>query len=107
MTMIEAEGLRKSFGKVRAVRSVDLTVPEGTICALLGPNGAGKTTVVRVLCTLTKQDGGTARVGQPELLEQLGGPGPRPPPAELPHQPENEQVLPAAQVIVDGRVLSG
>ena len=70
MTMIEAEGLRKSFGKVRAVRSVDLTVPEGTICALLGPNGAGKTTVVRVLCTLTKPDGGTARVAGHDVVSE-------------------------------------
>ena len=70
MTMIEAEGLRKSFGKVRAVRSVDLTVLEGTICALLGPNGAGKTTVVRVLCTLTKPDGGTARVAGHDVVSE-------------------------------------
>ena len=70
MTMIEAEGLRKSFGKVRAVRSVDLTVPEGTICALLGPNGAGKTTVVRMLCTLTKPDGGTARVAGHDVASE-------------------------------------
>jgi ABC-2 type transport system ATP-binding protein len=70
MTMIEAEGLRKFFGKVRAVRSVDLTVPQGTICALLGPNGAGKTTVVRMLCTLTKPDGGTARVAGYDVVSE-------------------------------------
>jgi ABC-2 type transport system ATP-binding protein len=62
MMAIEAEGLRKSFGKVHALRGVDLAVPEGNICALLGPNGAGKTTAVRVLATLSKPDGGTARV---------------------------------------------
>jgi ABC-2 type transport system ATP-binding protein len=68
--MIETEGLRKSFGKVQAVRSVDLAVPEGTICALLGPNGAGKTTVVRVLCTLTRPDGGTARVASCDVVRE-------------------------------------
>jgi ABC-2 type transport system ATP-binding protein len=62
MMAIETEGLRKSFGQVRALRGVDLTVPGGSVCALLGPNGAGKTTVVRVLATLTRPDGGTARV---------------------------------------------
>ena len=46
MIAIEAEGLRKSFGKVQALRGLDLAVPEGGVCALLGPNGAGKTTVV-------------------------------------------------------------
>jgi ABC-2 type transport system ATP-binding protein len=70
MTMVETEGLRKSFGKVQAVRCVDLTVPEGTICALLGPNGAGKTTVVRVLCTLTRPDGGTARVAGHDVVSE-------------------------------------
>ena len=62
MMAIEAEGLRKSFGKVKALRGVDLAVPQGSVCALLGPNGAGKTTAVRVLATLTRPDGGTARV---------------------------------------------
>ncbi len=70
MTMIEAEGLRKSFGAVQALRGVDLAVPEGTVCALLGPNGAGKTTVVRVLATLTKPDGGTARVAGHDVLRE-------------------------------------
>src|SRR5580693_8381212 len=54
--MVEAEGLRKSFGEVHALRGVDLAVPEGTICALLGPNGAGKTTAVRILATLTGRE---------------------------------------------------
>jgi ABC-2 type transport system ATP-binding protein len=62
MMAIEATGLRKAFGRVEALRGVDLGVPEGGICALLGPNGAGKTTAVRVLATLTRPDGGIARV---------------------------------------------
>src|ERR1700727_96291 len=60
MAAIEIEGLRKSFGQVRALRGVDLAVPDGSVCALLGPNGAGKTTVVRGLATLTRPDGRTA-----------------------------------------------
>jgi ABC-2 type transport system ATP-binding protein len=70
MMAIEAEGLRKSFGKVQALRGVDLAVPEGSVCALLGPNGAGKTTAVRVLATLTKPDGGQARVAGFDVLRQ-------------------------------------
>src|ERR1700761_1552221 len=70
MMAIEAEGLRKSFGKVEALRGVDLAVPEGGVCALLGPNGAGKTTAVRVLATLTKPDGGTARVAGHDLARE-------------------------------------
>ncbi|MDT3396715.1 ATP-binding cassette domain-containing protein [Streptomyces sp. B1866] len=59
---IYAEGLVKTFGEVRALDGVDLDVPQGTVLGLLGPNGAGKTTTVRVLTTLLKPDGGTARV---------------------------------------------
>ena len=70
MTAIETEGLRKSFGQVRALRGVDLAVPDGSVCALLGPNGAGKTTVVRVLATLTRPDGGTARVAGHDVVRE-------------------------------------
>jgi ABC-2 type transport system ATP-binding protein len=59
---IEAEGLVKSYGDVRALDGVDLTVPSGTVLGLLGPNGAGKTTAVRILTTLLPADGGSARV---------------------------------------------
>ncbi|MGC7098121.1 ATP-binding cassette domain-containing protein [Amycolatopsis lurida] len=59
---IEANGLVKTFGKTRAVDGVDLAVPEGRVYGFLGPNGAGKTTTIRMLATLLKPDGGTARV---------------------------------------------
>jgi len=70
MMMIEAEGLRKSFGKVQALGGVDLAVAEGAICALLGPNGAGKTTAVHVLATLTKPDAGRARVSGHDVVRE-------------------------------------
>ena len=59
---IEVEGVVKSFGRVRALRGVDLTVRPGMLAALLGPNGAGKTTLVRILATLLRQDAGIVRV---------------------------------------------
>src|ERR1043165_563385 len=59
---IEATGLVKSYGDVRVLRGVDLSVERGSVFALLGPNGAGKTTTVRILSTLTSADGGTATV---------------------------------------------
>jgi ABC-2 type transport system ATP-binding protein len=59
---VETSGLVKIFGDNRAVDGVDLTVPAGTVYGLLGPNGAGKTTVVRMLATLLRPDGGSARV---------------------------------------------
>jgi ABC-2 type transport system ATP-binding protein len=70
MTAIETKDLRKSFGQVRALQGVNLAVADGSICALLGPNGAGKTTVVRVLATLTRPDGGTARVAGHDVVRE-------------------------------------
>jgi ABC-2 type transport system ATP-binding protein len=55
---IEVVALHKSFGKVRALRGIDLSVPRGTVLGMLGPNGAGKTTAVRVLTTLLRPDSG-------------------------------------------------
>jgi len=57
-----AQGLKKSYGKVRALRGVDLEVPRGEIFGYLGPNGAGKTTTIRCLLDLIRPDGGTVRV---------------------------------------------
>jgi ABC-2 type transport system ATP-binding protein len=59
---ILVEGLVKSFGEVRALRGIDLSVPRGTVLGVLGPNGAGKTTAVRILTTLLRPDGGRALV---------------------------------------------
>ena len=47
--IIRTEGLKKSFGKVQAVKGVDLYVEQGTVFGLLGPNGAGKTTTIESL----------------------------------------------------------
>ena len=66
---IEARGLVKRFGDLRAVDCIDLAVPRGTIFALLGPNGAGKTTLMRMLATLIRPDEGTARVMGHDVLE--------------------------------------
>jgi ABC-2 type transport system ATP-binding protein len=59
---IEASGLVKSFSGTRAVDGVDLAVGRGAVYGVLGPNGAGKTTTIRMLATLLRPDGGSARV---------------------------------------------
>ncbi len=56
---IDVRGLRKSFGDLKVVEGLDLTVAEGEICGFLGANGSGKTTTIRMLCGLLKPDGGS------------------------------------------------
>src|SRR4051812_7897560 len=65
--MIEVESLSKTFrhadGRTApAVQDVSFTAKPGEIFGLLGPNGAGKTTTLRMLCTVLRPTGGTARV---------------------------------------------
>jgi len=67
-TMIEADGLVKSYGETRALAGVSFSVPAGTVLGLLGPNGAGKTTAVRILTTLALPDAGRARVAGFDVL---------------------------------------
>ncbi|HEV3226578.1 MAG TPA: ABC transporter ATP-binding protein [Acidimicrobiales bacterium] len=59
---VEAIGLSKHFGAVRAVNDLSFVVEPGQVCGLLGPNGAGKTTTVRVLVGLTRANEGRARL---------------------------------------------
>lgn len=78
-TMIEVEGLQKSFGDVEAVAEISFRVKEGEVFGLLGPNGAGKTTAVQMLTTLLPMDGGRASVAgfdvgtQADLVRQSIG----------------------------------
>ncbi|MGH3858839.1 ATP-binding cassette domain-containing protein [Actinokineospora sp.] len=67
---IVAEGLVKTFGEVRGVDGLNLSVPRGTIFGLLGPNGAGKTTSVRLLATLSTPDSGRAFVAGIDVLRK-------------------------------------
>jgi ABC-2 type transport system ATP-binding protein len=59
---IEVAGLRKEFGRTRALDGLDLTVASGEVHGFLGPNGAGKTTTIRILLGLLRASGGTARL---------------------------------------------
>lgn len=59
---IKVENLTKSYGRVQALRGIDLEVGRGEIFGFLGPNGAGKTTTIRCLLDAIRPDGGTIRV---------------------------------------------
>ena len=62
MSAIVIENISKSFGEVKALDAVSLTVNRGELFGLIGPDGAGKTTLFRLLTTLLKPDEGTASV---------------------------------------------
>ncbi len=59
---IVARGLVKSYGRIRALRGVDLEVERGELFGFLGPNGAGKTTTIRCLLDLIRPNAGEIRV---------------------------------------------
>ncbi|RSN24207.1 ABC transporter ATP-binding protein [Streptomyces sp. WAC 05977] len=62
MNAIEIRGLRKSFGRTKALDGLDLTVRTGEVHGFLGPNGAGKTTTLRLLLGLLRADAGEMRL---------------------------------------------
>ncbi|HUE75234.1 MAG TPA: ABC transporter ATP-binding protein, partial [Chloroflexota bacterium] len=68
--MIHISGLRKRYGRVRALDGLSLDVPAGAIYGFIGQNGAGKTTTLRILATLLLPDDGVARVAGVDVLRQ-------------------------------------
>lgn len=79
MTAVEVRGLVKTYGSLRAVDGIDLTIEKGEVFSLLGPNGAGKTTTVEILEGHRESDDGSVQVlgfdpatGGREFRERIG-----------------------------------
>jgi ABC-2 type transport system ATP-binding protein len=68
--VIETHQLTKSYGSLKAVDKLDITVDSGEIFGLLGPNGAGKTTTISMLCTILKPTSGTATVNGYDIVKE-------------------------------------
>ena len=72
--LLEARGLRRSFGGLRVLRGLDLAVRSGEAVVVAGPNGAGKTTLLRILAGLMRPEAGEVRVlGHPVRGEDPAG----------------------------------
>ncbi len=67
--LLQARGLRKSYGERAAVVDVSLHVGAGEVLGLLGPNGAGKSTTIALLCGLTAPDAGSIHLGRLALAD--------------------------------------
>jgi ABC-2 type transport system ATP-binding protein len=70
MTVVEARGLRKAFGKTIALDGIDLRVDEGHILGLIGPNGAGKSTALNAILGLTQYQGQLRVLGRDPWTER-------------------------------------
>ena len=62
MNVIEAKGLKKSYGSTQALRGIDLTVGEGEVHGFIGMNGAGKTTTIRILLGMLRKNDGEVKL---------------------------------------------
>ena len=71
MNAIEVNNISKSYGRVKALQDVSLSVEKGEVFGLIGPDGAGKTSLFRILCTLLLPDAGTAMVEGFDVVRQM------------------------------------
>jgi ABC-2 type transport system ATP-binding protein len=70
VALVEAQGLAKSFGTLRAVDGITLKVTRGEVLGFLGPNGAGKSTTMRLITGFLEPDAGSARIAGFDVQQQ-------------------------------------
>ena len=94
--MLKIKDLHVSYGGIRALRGVDLEVPDGKIVTLIGANGAGKSTLLRTISGLVKADSGSITYNDTELL---GKPINKVLEAGIAQVPEGRRVFPDLSVL--------
>ena len=76
MQVLELENISKSYGKIKALNGISLTVPRGSVYGILGPNGSGKTTLLSIILDVLSADSGRyswfGKPGSKEQRKQIG-----------------------------------
>ena len=67
-TIIEARGIEKSFGTLKVLKGIDLTVSKSEVLSIMGASGAGKSTLLQILGTLSTPDAGSLSIGGIDVL---------------------------------------
>jgi len=70
MSVIETRALAKTYGRIKAVKGIDLKIEKGEIFGLLGPNGAGKTTTIGMFCTIIHPTSGSASIAGYDIIKE-------------------------------------
>lgn len=67
--MIEASGLEKSYGNLKVLKGVNLTIKKGEIISIVGASGAGKSTLLHILGTLDQPDAGSLKINNTDVFK--------------------------------------
>jgi len=88
--LLEVQGLTSHYGRIQALKGIDVRIPEGRLVALVGANGAGKTTLLRTLSGIHPSSGGSIRLDGRDITRM---PGERRVAAGIVQMPEGRQVF--------------
>jgi ABC-2 type transport system ATP-binding protein len=76
MSILQVQDLKKSYGKIQALKGVSFEIPQGAVFGILGPNGSGKTTMLSIILDVLNADSGTyswfGKPASPDLRKQIG-----------------------------------
>lgn len=76
MSILQVQDLKKSYGKIQALKGVSFDVPEGAVFGILGPNGSGKTTMLSIILDVLNADSGSyswfGKPASPDLRKHIG-----------------------------------
>jgi len=76
MSVLKVQDLKKTYGKIQALKGVSFAIPEGAVFGILGPNGSGKTTMLSIILDVLNADSGSyswfGQPASPDLRKRIG-----------------------------------